>query len=65
MPMPVAPVNEHYGLASPEDHVRLSREVIGVQAVSEAKPMKEPPNDHLWLGILGSYPGHQPGPFFG
>ena len=56
--MPEASMNED-NLAQPrKNHVRFSRKIAYVKAVTESHAMNKAAHDHLWLGVHAFNAGH-------
>lgn len=58
VPVPEAPIHEKNGTVLREEHVRLSRQNLGMQPKPEARPMQMGTDQDLRPGVLPSYAGH-------
>jgi hypothetical protein len=58
MPVPKTPVHKNGRAVSRQDQVRLSGQVLAVQAVTQTHTVDEPAHDHLGLAVLALDPSH-------
>ena len=58
MPVPEATVNKNNGFPLWQNNIRLSWQVLSMQSVSEAKLVKQSPDNEFRLGVLGANARH-------
>jgi len=56
--VPEAPVDEDYLLSRPKDKIGITRQVTGMETISVAHAMDQPPDCHFRFGISISDTGH-------
>jgi hypothetical protein len=61
MRVPKAAVNEHHSPPFWEDDIRMTRQVLCVQAETEARSPQRTAETSFWLGVLAADGRHHPG----
>lgn len=63
MPMPVAPVNEHYRAVSRKNEIRSTGQFSVMQPITQSLAMQKASDQHFGPGILAANAGHHSRPY--